>query len=348
MPERYTAWALVFALAACAHAPENNPPRELDENEVKLDLTSGPQSNGWKRALWPLREYYKQHEGWVDLHFMIDTNGKPYEAAVIDSTGNEAFEAAALRATKKWSFDPAMLNGMPIEAGYHLRIYFTHWLAPGVRTQFARNYDETVGAIAAGDRSRAEAMLQQLNVENLREDAFAGVAKYKFEAKWGTEAGQICALRRAVATDPGPRSLPRTQFVTALQALLRLELRVKDFASALSTWDRLKRLEPEHADLTELQPLIDDVIVLGKDERAYSVTGEVAAKSSSWFYTLYKHRFQVVVASGHVSEIKLRCDRKYVSFGFDPTLYYRIADQYGNCGLELLGDPGTRFELIQS
>jgi hypothetical protein len=43
----------------------------------------------------------------------------------------------------------------------------------------------------------------------------------------------------------------------------------------------------------------------------------------------------------------LRCDRQYVSFAYDPALYYRI-DQHGNCRLQLIGEPGTRFELIQS
>jgi len=36
-------------------------------------------------------------EGWVVLNMMIDPQGKPYEAMVVDSSGNPAFEKAALR-----------------------------------------------------------------------------------------------------------------------------------------------------------------------------------------------------------------------------------------------------------
>jgi TonB family protein len=344
---RGAAW-LLFWGAACAHAADDNAPRELDEHEIKLDLTAGPQWKGLNGYMWPLSAEYRNREGWVDLHFMIDTSGKTYEIAVTDSTGDEAFKSAAVKAAKKWNFEPATFAGEPTQAGYHLRLYFAHSYDRSAQPQFARAYKEAVAAINSGDRPRAEATLEKLVVQNLYEDALASFAKYQFEAKWGTEAGQMSALRRALATARWPRTRPRDLFATATQALLVLELRAKDFSSALFTWDSLKTLKPEQARASGLQPKIDDVIALRKDDRAYSVQGEIAADTSSWFYSLYKHRFQVVVASGRVSEIKLRCDRHYVSFGYDATLYYRIAEQYGDCGLELVGDPGTQFELIQS
>ena len=342
------AWPLLLALTACAHAPQSNAPRELDENEVKLDVTTGPQWKGWNGWMWPLSAAYRDREGWVDLHFMIDKSGKTYEIAVTDWTGDDAFKGAAVKAAEKWNFEPATYAGEPTEIGYHLRLYFAFSTDGNVRPQFARAYKEAVAAINDGDRPRAQARLQKLLVQNLYEDAMASFAKYQFEAKWGTEAGQMLALRRAVAMARWPRPRPRELFASALQSLLVLELRAKDFSNALLTWDTLNTLKPEQAQASGLQPKIDDVIALRKDERAYMVPGEIAAGASSWFYNLYKHRFQVVVASGHVSEIKLRCDRHYVSFGYDPALYYRIADQYGDCGLELIGEPGTRFELIQS
>jgi TonB family protein len=341
-------WPLLFALAACAHAPENNAPRELDENEIKLEVTAGPQWKGWNGYMWPLSAASRNHEGWVDLHFMIDTSGKTYEIAVTDSTGDEAFRGAAIKAAEKWNFEPATYAGEPTEIGYHMRLYFAYSYGGSVRPHFARTYKEAVAAINDGDRTRAEATLQKLLVQNLYEDAMASFAKYQFEAKWGTEAGQMSALRRAVAMARWPRPRPRDLFVSALQSLLVLELRAKDFSNALLTWDTLKMLKPEQAQASGMQPTIDDVTTLRKDDRAYAIPGEIAAGASSWFYDLYKHRFQVVVANGHVSEIKLRCDRRYVSFGYDATLYYRIADQYGDCGLELIGEPGTQFQLIQS
>lgn len=340
---------LVLLLAGCAHKPAQTTWPVRDEDTVELDLTSGPQPDGWIRARWPLKEAHRGKEGWVDLQFMIDTSGKPYEIVVTDSTGSKAFEAAAIRSSNKWSFKPAVSSaGELVEAGYSMRLYFYHWEIAGVSRRFRRSYQQVSAAIADGDRARSEAALGQLLAENLYEDAFASLARYQFEAKWGTEAGQLSALRRAMETQPGPRFIPRSQFITMLQTLLNLQLRARDFAGALSTWEKLEYMKPDEESMAQLQPVIADAVALRKDQRAYSVPGEISAAASSWFYTLYKQRFQVVVSSGHVSEIKLRCDKKYVSFGFDPDLYYRIADQYGNCRLEVVGDSGTLFDLIQS
>jgi TonB family protein len=338
----------LLLLAACAGTPHENASQEIDENTVDLELTTGPRASGLMHVGFPLKQAVHLEEGWVDLNFMIDPNGKTYEVVVTDSTGSKAFEEAALKAAKKWHFKPAMSADEPTEIGYGFRVYFTHPFAQGLSKPFARTYEQAVAAIAEGDRARAELLLAQLTVQNLTEDAAVGLAKYQFEAKWGTEAAQIAALRRALAMEPSSRYLPRSQVAAALLALLPLELRAKDFASAMSTWTLLKAASYNRPRIASWRAIIDDATALRTDDRAYAVAGEIDASASSWFYVLYKRRFQVAVSSGHVSEIKLRCDRRYVSFGFDPALYYRIADKYGTCRLELIGEPGTVFDLIQS
>jgi hypothetical protein len=58
--------------------------------------------------------------------------------------------------------------------------------------------------------------------------------------------------------------------------------------------------------------------------------------------------FEIAVSSGRVSEIKLRCERQYVFFRYEPGVQYKVDGAGGTCGIELVGDPGTAFELIQS
>ncbi|HEV8330312.1 MAG TPA: TonB family protein [Steroidobacteraceae bacterium] len=342
------AWLLLLTLGACVHAPEEHSPLVVDENTVRLAVASGPRPPGSLHAVWPLKEAFQLREGWVDLNFMVDTHGKTYEVVVTDSAGSKAFEAAAIKAAQKWTFEPAMLAGEPTDSGYGLRVYFTHPFSHKAAPQFSRDYEQALAAIAAGDRGRAETLLAQVTVRNLYEDALISLAKYQFEARWGTEVGQLASLRRAVGRGPGSSYLPRKQSIAALQALLPLELHAKDFASAMWTWQMLRESTRDPANFAKWQTTIDDVHALRTDERAYAIPGEIPPESSSWFYLLYKRRFEVAVSGGHISELKLRCDRQYVSFGFDPNIYYRIADRSGDCRLELIGDPGTRFELIQS
>jgi len=59
------------------------------------------------------------------------------------------------------------------------------------------------------------------------------------------------------------------------------------------------------------------------------------------------HRFSIVVASGAVKEIKLRCQKQYLFFRYQPGLEYSIGSKSDHCGIEVVGDPGTTFRLIQ-
>ena len=63
---------------------------------------------------------------------------------------------------------------------------------------------------------------------------------------------------------------------------------------------------------------------------------------------MLKRRFRVQVASGRLSEIKLRCERNYLFFPYNPELEYKVEARSGRCSIELVGDPGTKFQLIQS
>jgi len=67
-----------------------------------------------------------------------------------------------------------------------------------------------------------------------------------------------------------------------------------------------------------------------------------------WYLHLFKRHFRAVVSEGYIAQVKLRCDKGYVTFAFDPTLQYHVPDKDGDCSIELEGAPGTRFKLIQS
>ncbi len=67
----------------------------------------------------------------------------------------------------------------------------------------------------------------------------------------------------------------------------------------------------------------------------------------TWHVHLFKRHFQAEVAEGYISQVKLRCQKHYVFFAFDPKLQYQVDSKDGDCSMELLGAPGTRFKLMQ-
>jgi hypothetical protein len=187
---------------------------------------------------------------------------------------------------------------------------------------------------------------QQLTITNLYEDAYYGLAQYEYARQWGTEQQQLAGIRRAIAGEDDANYLPKAAFRTTLEVLLQLQVKTNDFGGALDTWSKLS----EHAD-AEMRARWEDpirrIVALRADPRPYTVSGEFS-RAPWWEFQLFTSRFQIEVDSGRVSEIKLRCDKKYVFFKYEPGVQYTVSEKYGACGMELVGDPGTKFRLIQS
>jgi hypothetical protein len=70
-------------------------------------------------------------------------------------------------------------------------------------------------------------------------------------------------------------------------------------------------------------------------------------KGTTWFGRLFKTHFVISVADGAVAEIKLRCEKAYLFFKYQPDVQYSVSSKSGACGIEVVGDPGTKFDLVQ-
>jgi TonB family protein len=326
--------ALVLTTVAAAQTP----------TPVEVEVFEGPRSKRIAPAKYPHAERSQGRDGWVTLNFMVDPQGKPYEIAVIESTGNQGLENAAVEAAKDWEFEPATLDGRPIDAGLTMTVSFILTGDSGANHAFVKAYGSFSSAIASKDRAKADEAKAKLKVQNLYEDAFYGLAQYQYARLWGTQLEQALGLKRAVAIDG--TFLPQPTFRGALENLLRLQIQEKDFAGALKTWRKLEKLATPQMKAHWQEP-IGRIEALRADTSPYAVAGEFL-DSPSWRYSLFRKRFHIAVTSGRIAEIKLRCDKKYVFFKYEPEVQYTTAPEYGACDMELAGDPGTKFTLTQS
>jgi TonB family protein len=293
---------------------------------------------------FPLGE--QDREGWVELAFMVNQSGKPFEVTVIRSTGNQTFEKIATKAIERSTFEPGTLNGKPVESGYELKYLFMNGaLQPGVNRDFFSAYRSLTEAINAGNRMAADAAMPRLKITNLYEDAYFGLANYNYASKWGDESQQLEGLRRAIAHEDRARYLPNNVFRSALLACIQLELKTHEYAEATITWKRLEKLGIDKNTATQLKAAVEKLETLRSDDSAYEVSGLISERN--WYLHLFKRHFRAVVSEGYISEVRLRCDKRYVFFPFDSTLQYQVTSKDGSCSIELAGAPGTRFKLIQ-
>jgi TonB family protein len=334
-----------IALSSRAAEPAAKP---ADGTPVAVEVFKGPKPVKTPGPPYPESERQTGGEGWVHVNFMIDPQGKPFEITVVESTGSKAFEKAALNAVEKWTFEPATDGGTPTTAGQDYKLLFIlDAPATGARPEFVRAYKQLMQAIAAGDRAAADTELAKLTVKNLYEDAYINLGRFNYHTKWGTQAEQIQDLRRAIAGERSARYLEKKTFIAALSSLLGLQIKAQDLARAMQTWETLQKVAPKK-ETAFWQSTMDKIEALRRSDTAFAMTARMSEVTSSWHGELFKKRFQIIVASGKVSDIKLRCEKQYLFFRYEPGLQYKVDAPSGKCSIEVVGDPGTSFDLIQS
>ena len=331
--------AAIALLAAGAAAQEPAP----------MTVYSSPEPLDLAQPIYPRAALNNDGEGWVQLNFMIDTAGKPYEIVVSDAVGHPDLKAAATRALRRSTFTPAKLGDTPLDAGYTQKYRFE--LAggtPSVSRQVHVQYHRLLRLVRQGKKEKADELMARIaktNRRNLYEDAWLNLAMFAYYAKWGTSAQQLRALNRAVAYEPRSKYLPPDLFLLAQQDRFRLLVQERDYATAMRVLYILRTLDIDDPVREHLETVAQQLATLRTDDSAYSVPGKVQA-DAHWHYNLFKDGFAFREVQGEIAEIKLRCARKFVFFRFDPTLEYRINDA-GPCQMTVVGNPDTTFQLVQ-
>ena len=345
--------ALVATSALGAEGSRTGPGASLaepvDESESVLEVYSSPVGTSLTKPKYPRAALTRNKEGWVRLDFMVDPNGKAYEIAVTESVGDAAFHKAAVRALERSEFEPARLDGQPLDAGHALYYHFQIQDGGGARPPFVRTYKALMLAIEEGDRDGADERVRRLDsdtVLNLYEDAFLHVAKYRYHARWGDERQQLKALDRAVGHDTAEERLPESLFVSLERARFALLVKARHYHRALEIYETLQKYDLEESVLSALETIADRIETLRDDDRPYSVPGDFGDRYT-WSYDLFKDEFLFRDVEGEIEEIKLRCAKRYIFFRFDPDIKYKVNSDYQPCHLQLIGDPGTTFTLTQ-
>jgi TonB family protein len=325
--------------------PKTDTPAYTD---AAIELFTSPKPKHIDVPEFPPEQLFQNNEGWVELSLMVDPSGKPFDVTVVRSTGNRKFEDIATHAIERSTFEPGMLNGVPVEAGFEMKYKFTNARLdrePGARPEFIRAYKALEAAVKSGEQAAADTAMKNLEVTNLYEDAFCGLAQYIYAGRWGDPSQQLRGLQRAIAEEDRAHYLPPEMFRVALLDSFRLQVNLHDYAGAMTTWKRLQRSRIDKDTSAKLNAVVGQLEKIRNDDSAYPVRGAIT--DGNWYLHLFKRHFRAKVSDGSLTEVKLRCDKRHYFFAFDPALEYQVNSVAGNCSIELLGTPGTHFDLIQ-
>ena len=317
------------------------------KNRVAVETYTPPKGLKMRPPRYPRRAISGGMEGYAILNLMVAPDGSPYEVTVSESS-NRIFERAAIRAVEASEFAPAVMGDKAIDAGMVYKLTFELTGGISARKKFTARYRALLESILADDRPRAEddvAVLKGLDITNNSEHALLHLGLYQFYLKWGDDTQRLKALN-GVTSQLDSKFLNPSVLHSSLLAKFALQTRLKDFGGALQTYELIGEQNMDATVVDKLATTVASIRDLKADDRAYAVEGEIPIHYS-WFFRLFKKRFQLTDVVGEIAEIKLRCERDFVSFRFDPDLEYSVSEAAGECGLELLGNPNTTFKLVQ-
>lgn len=343
---------LLVVLSSMADETGTTDTEEEPVPQVEVDSFQGPRLLApVVRPVYPQGRLNAGEESWVELNFMVDSEGKTYEIVVTDSIGDNSFKNAAIRAVKQWRYRPASYNGKNIDAGTRQKVIFQIEDQPRAVTQkFARIQNELRKAISEDDKNKADEYMRMLDRERrltLYEDAAFNFSKYEYLSKWGTEDEQLKALDRAIANERDDNFLPTEAFAFALGRQLPLLLKKRDYQRAYRTYQKLIRQDIDDEAKSWLAGVAEALDELKNNQKAYDVAATIP-DSASWSIELFKDEFWLEDVEGRVVELKLRCFGEMRIIRFEPGIKYKVGKPYGFCNLEVLGDRETTFKLFQS
>lgn len=353
---------LLFAFSAIAASDEpsasdsNTEQSPMSDGGEDMQLTSRstpgalgenykPPARDRKKSratMYPQQLMASGREGWVVVNMMVSPQGEPYAIGVVESS-DSAFEKAALDGANAMRFTAGMLNGVPVDSAYALKFRFSTE-ADGASAKFIRQFRKFEQSIRSDDKAAADEALQKLKFQNLYEEAFYHLGRFIYFRYWGDEQEQLNALQKAIAYEKKSRYLPPNYFQFALAEIFRLQVKTLDFGGALETYESFESKMKKNPDIVNA---VERIKSFSTNDEAYSVHGEIP-KDHSWNFRLLKRQFTFLVSRGRIEEIKLRCEANYVLVRYKPDFEYTLPKDYGACSMEVVGDSGTTFTLIQS
>ena len=339
--------AIAFCAAiVAAHSIEPWEPDPATGSFVPATVIERPELK------YPPHHLARRREGWVKLNYMVDREGTPYDIVVSGSSDDFYFEAVAIENIQETRFEPAHVQGRPVDASSMSTIIFTLGsdnLVAGERSLFRKRYRETLMAIKAGDKAAAKTLMDQMRNgnRNLYENVYYHLAEYGWEARWGTPEGQYQALHLATINDQTQAYLPTDLLRKILVQKLRLQAPHYHLAPARRTIARILELEPTDEEGSVLAQVSEEVekIIASNDTVSVPIT---IGRHRQYFHPLVRSSFRLDGIQGEVLELRVHCDRGYAIFTFTPQMLYTINSDWQSCGLVVVGVPDTKLIVIET
>ena len=304
--------------------------------------------------MYPRSELRSRQQGWVDLNYVVNTEGEVIEPVVEASSGSRAFERAALNSVKRWRYEPAMLNGEPIQqCKTAVRISFAvDGSQTGVSRRFHGNYRKIEKALEKGEVDAASSALEDAFDSKgltLGELSWLWALKARIAGMHGDRKQQLVAVRRALAVSKD--WVPEELRVGLLKTRFILEIQENNLAAAMDAYSKLQAIDG--ADTSQLDPVIENIqAIVESDQLLFSAAeiggdGTCETCTSQWRYRPVRRAIEIIDIDGNLENLELRCEwKRYVDEARE-NVAWQIPASWGDCSVVVHGETGSTFKLVE-
>lgn len=337
--------ALLAVAANFVQAQDNEPAPRLVES-----YTSAKAIDKVKPS-FPTRAARKGSDGWVQLSYVIDTDGNVKDVVALENGGDKAFIKAAMNAVKQWKFEPATANGEAVEqCDNTIQMDFILSNGAGVSRKFNSAMFNGRNALSEGDLAGVQAALETMdnlkttNITELFWRNHLAISLYNKTGELDKKHRAVVKARssvKAVSLDDDQKARLNSYLLQEEFAYLANNAR---YSSALYTFDKLQKADPESA--SAYDDAIEKVKALVAGDKPIYVAGEIGERGR-WDHYLVRRAFSIAQVQGRLDKLEVRCSRKYRSFTIAEQAQWQIPESWGQCNIHVLGEQNSKFTLVE-
>jgi TonB family protein len=337
------------------------PSRILAADTAPTSLESGTHARPIirKRPRFPRPEADAGIEGWVEVSYVVKPDGSVGETLIENSSGRKAFERATIKSIKDWRYEPATMNGKPIEQCHtRVRIMFTLEEGPGwnrgAKKSFKNHYKRARKLLEDGKLDEAHTKIDEIATRfttNHYERARLSILRSMLEEKQGDMEAKLTSLKVAALSD-GEYLEPEV-YGAVLLNIFNLQIHFQEYADALGTFETLEHRDIDPETVAKLEQIANQIEELRTSDQALAIEGEIGAAreehhgAGMWWHTLLRRTAGIEEISGSLERVELRCDWRRVKAKPEKGRAWRIPPEWGDCSIYVFGEPGSTFQLLE-
>jgi len=287
----------------------------------------------------------------VMAQYVIGVDGKVRTVDLLQVQGPRSFADRTLDAIHKWTFEPARLNGLPIESVMQYNVTYDGPVRGAHARQFVIDaYNRAGGLIKDGKDSEAVAALNgagKLSDLNFYERSMMAfpLAMLAFKRQDYLETRRIVGL----AEEMGKGSLDPVTERGLWELQIESDLMLGDMVDANRAYDHL--VHNRNFDLEA--PAVKLLAKANSSAGAMPVlaaTGKIPSRDEGDVYTfaLYRNTFAFQTLSGSLDSFRLVCNPRIMESKIADTAQWKVPKSWGSCVLLVRGAPGSTFRILQT